>query len=105
MLSLASLGCFSKKTRVKEDARIILLFEDVNYKVKFSKLRNFCESPETYCTFYFETDDLESIHLKAALQNRTSRREAICNVSIFTNDGNVRMQTVLGNLSVCEQLS
>ena len=50
--------------------------------------------------FYFETDNLRSILLTAAMQKRTSRREAKCNMSKFKNDGNARMQTVLREL-VC----
>ena len=74
---------------------------------KSNQLRNLCKSRETYCTLYSETNNLKSILLKAALQkNKTSRKEAKCNMSTFTSDGNARMQTVLRDfVCLCEQLS
>ena len=49
-----------------EDASIIILFKEMNYKAKStSKL---CESPETLCSLSFETDNLESVLVKANLQ-------------------------------------
>ena len=61
---------------------IILLFENVNYKVKStSKLLQV--SRELLYVLFSETDNLKSILLKAALQKKTSRREANCNMSKF----------------------
>ena len=63
---------FQQEDASQEDASMILLFEDVNYKVKSTQ--NACESRETYSTFFSETDNLKSILLKAALQ-KIGRRE------------------------------
>ena len=68
---------------------------------KQNQFRYFCKSRETLCTIYFETDNLKSLLLKAALQRENvEREEAKDFVSRFKSGGNARTRTILKEI-VC----